>query len=306
MELLVSQYLSCKSFLSFLVFSRSATELLVEPQCLRTLHLLQSCLVSWMDQLPWPKNADFPPLEIAYVCGDDPAYDGHGYQDYPHRRGWSTPHERHRWMDCPPGMAAIRAQGWLFFGLLKVFLGRMFRKHEYIRLSQKSNVWILDTSILPQRLADLVRSARKGTLARDLDLPNLDSVGEHWNKAFWTAKLEMEMLGGYRNNAMDLTLMLVGLPISILLKSLRRMANRVFLRNDVVPTMCAADLVPAKFSIWQMMESKWCNVQSGWLYIIYSPFLNHYLSGLPRQSTGGNHEACKWAKCVGDNVNEET
>ncbi|KAL8826609.1 MAG: hypothetical protein Q9170_007337, partial [Blastenia crenularia] len=260
-----------------------------------------------MNHLPWPKNEVFPPLEIPYLCSDEPEYDGLGFQDYPLRRGWSTPSNRHEWMhNCSPDTVAVRAQSWLFFGLLNVFLGRRFRRYEYIRLSRATNVWVLNTTVLPGRLAELVRSYGKGTLADELGLPDIQAVREFWNLAFLEAKVESEALTGYLNRSMDMKLMLVGLPISILLLSLQRMADRLFWREDPVPAMCNAGLIPARYSIWQMMESEWCRHQAGHLYNVNSPFLNHYLSGLPRGSASGNHEDCTWKVCVGNNVDEET
>lgn len=211
-------------------------------------------------------------------------------------------------MNCPPETAALRAQTWLFFGLLNIFLGPSFRKHEYVRMSHRSNAWVLDTSILPQRLADLVRAAKKGTLASILNQPDLRSVGEHWNKAFWVAKLENDMLGWYINRSCDMNLMLAELSVSVLLLSLQWMTYRVFRGDDLVPTMCGPggpSLIPAKFSLWRMIESNWCNAQSTHFYRVSSPFLSHYLSGLPRKNTRGNHQECTSNRCVGDNVDED-
>ncbi|KAI4092415.1 MAG: hypothetical protein LQ344_003480 [Seirophora lacunosa] len=174
-------------------------------------------------------------------------------------------------------------------------------------MSHGSNAWVLDTSILPQRLADLVRSAKKGTLASILNQPDLRSVGEHWNKAFWVAKLENDMLSWYINSSFDMNLMLAELSISVLLLSLQRMTNRIFRGDDLVPAMCGpggSSLAPAKFSLWRMMKSGWCDAQSGYFFLVYSPFLNHYLSGLPRQTTRDSHEECKWDRCVGNNVRD--
>ncbi|KAL8651152.1 MAG: hypothetical protein Q9210_003420 [Variospora velana] len=176
------------------------------------------------------------------------------------------------------------------------------KKHDYIRLSLKTNSWVLDTSILPQRLTDLVRSAKKRTLASKFGLPDLKSVGEYWDQVFWIAKLENDMFDWHINRSLDMNLMLAQLPVSILLVSLRRMADRIFWRNDLTPTLFNTALVPAKFSLWQMMESDWCNQQSAAFYRVHTPFLNHYLSGLPRRSNRSSHEECTWNRCVGDNV----
>lgn len=240
------------------------------------------------------------------MCADEPEYDGLDFQGYPSRRGWSTSSDPYEWLYCLPGAAAVRAQGWLFFGLLSVFLGPRFRRYDYVKLSQGSDTWVLDTSALPRCLSDTVHSAKKGTLASELSMPNLNAVGELWDNAFLKVKAESEALRAYLNRTLDLKLMLVELPISTLLVSLQRMADRLFWRDDVVPIMCSVELKSATFSGWQMMESKWCENQVQHFYDVYSPFLNHYLSGLPRRSASGDHENCKRDSCVGYNVNEET
>lgn len=257
-----------------------------------------------MNHLPWPKNKKFPPPEVPYVCGDEPDYDGLSFPDFPLRQGWSAPFDTHRWMESSPETVAVRAQSWLFFGLLKIFFGPRFKKYEFVKLSRKSNIWVLDTSALPRYCSYAVNLARKGTLASQYDLPDLKALGAYWNTAFLEAKKQDEALSAHLNRSLDYKLMLVELPISLLLQSLRRMVERLFWHDEIAPAMCTVQVLTAKFSIWQMMKSEWCECQLKYFYTVYSPFLNHYLSGLPRSRTNGNHEFCTWDLCVGDNVDE--
>lgn len=258
-----------------------------------------------MNHLPWPKNIEFPPLEVPYVCGEEPSYDGLAFSEFPQRRGWSTSDRKHQWMNCSPEKGAIRAQSWLFFGLLDMFLGSRFKKHEWIRHSQRSNTWIVVTDSLPLRLSQIVLSAKGGSLASDFNLSSPLLVQASWNTAFLAANVESQILNIHMNKSQDHNLLLIGLSISILLRSLQRMVDQLTWRDKDVPSMCDLVLDPAKFSLLQMMECNWCEAQAGQFFRLSSPFLNHYLSGLPRPSTSSNHEKCTWERCIGNNVNEE-
>lgn len=259
-----------------------------------------------MNHLPWPKNDQLPPFEVPYKCNEEPSYDGLDFPKYPFRRGWTTPERKHGWMECSPETAAIRAQSWLFFGLLDAFLGTRFKKHEWICHSQLSDNLIVNSGLLPLRLSDLVRAAKKGTLARDYNLSSAVEVQEHWNKVFLTANVELQILDIHMNKSQDHNLMLIGLSISLLLRSIQRMVKQLTWRDEVAPTMCDVDLDPAKFSLLQMMDRNWCEAQAGHFFLVNSPFLNHYLSGLPRPATKSDHSECTLWKCVGNTVNEET
>ncbi|KAL8852050.1 MAG: hypothetical protein Q9221_003075 [Calogaya cf. arnoldii] len=209
-------------------------------------------------------------------------------------------------MDCPPETAATRAQSWLFFGLLEQFLGSRFKKPEWICQSRSSDTLTVNSGVLPLCLADLVRLAKKGTLASAFNLSSSFEVHEHWNKVFLAAIMELQILNIHMNKSLDHDLMLVGLSISVLLRSLQRMVDQLTWRDDAALTMCDSHLSAAKFSLVQMLDRNWCEAQAGHFYRVYSPLLNHYLSGLPRPATKSDHSECTWDNCVGNTVNEET
>ncbi|KAL8667755.1 MAG: hypothetical protein Q9168_007196, partial [Polycauliona sp. 1 TL-2023] len=259
-----------------------------------------------MNHLPWPKNDQLPPLDVPYTCNEEPEYDGLDYCQYPIRRGWTTSERKHEWMDCSPETAATRAQSWLFFGLLGVFLGPRFKKDEWICYSQGSAFMTVNSDVLPLRLSDLVRSAKKGALASEYNLSNTRQVHERWNNGFLVANAELQILDMHLNKTLDRNLMLIGLSISILLRSLQRMVDQMTWLDDVPPTMCGIDINPAKFSLVQMMDRNWCETQAAHFFRLYSPLLNHYLSGLPRPTTKSDHSHCTWDKCIGNSVNEAT
>lgn len=259
-----------------------------------------------MNHLPWPKNEHLPPFEVPYMCTGEPDYDGLEFSKYPFRRGWTTSVDKYGWMDCSPETAATRAQSWLYFGLLDAFIGPRFNKHEWICHSRRSNIWVVDSSRLPLCLSDLVRSMKKGTIAGEFNLCSPIEIIEYWNNIFMEANVELQILDAHMNKSLDNNLMLIGLSISLLLQSLQRMVSRLTWRNDVDPTMSDIVLPSPKFCLLQMMDRSWCQAQAGHLYSVSSPLLSYYLSGLPRTAVSSDHSQCRWRKCVGNTVNEET
>ncbi|KAL8979715.1 MAG: hypothetical protein Q9205_005022 [Flavoplaca limonia] len=259
-----------------------------------------------MNHLPWPRNEQLPPFEVPLKCTEEPNYDGLEFSTYPLRRGWTTAVNKYGWMDCSPETAAKRAQSWLYFGLLDAFIGPRFNKHEWICHSRRSSSWVVDSSPLPFHLSDLVRSAKKGTIASEFNLSSSDGIKEHWNNIFMEANAALQILNIHMNKSLDHDLMLVGLSISVLLRSLQRMVDQLTWRDDVAPTMCDFVLPPPKFCLLQMMDRNWCEAQAGHFYLVSSTLLNYYLSGLPRTAVSSDHSHCRWQKCVGNTVNEET
>ncbi|KAL8724156.1 MAG: hypothetical protein Q9181_006956, partial [Wetmoreana brouardii] len=257
-----------------------------------------------MNHLPWPHNDHLPLFEVPYICGDLPNLDRLDFHEYPLRRGWSTPENIFQWIDASPNITAQRAQHWLYFGLLQVFLGRRFDNQDFVTLSHGN--WIINTRILPQRCLDLVRSIQDDQIVGKVGSSARRELRERWDNAFFEVKLHYEVLDRHLSVDTDEMLRLVASPIPILLQTLQRVAARVFWLDEDIPTIGDISLVPATLSIWQMLDEQWCKAQAGNFYRIYSPFLNHYLSGLPRRQLGRHEESCSWENCVGNNVNEES
>ncbi|KAL8701391.1 MAG: hypothetical protein Q9201_004929 [Fulgogasparrea decipioides] len=259
-----------------------------------------------MNHLPWPHNDHLSPPEVPYVCDDLPDFDNLEFKEYPFRRGWSTPEVKFNWIHPSQGVTAKRVQNWLYFGVLQVFLGNRFDKQEYITLSHVSNRWVLNTRLLPQRCSDVVRSinsdsfvSRPGSLGRN-------ALRARWESAFFEAKLQFQYLDGQLNWEADHDLRIVVSPVPILLQSLERVAEEVFWLDDESSTIENIVLTPAKLSLWRMLDLGWCLAQAGHIFQFYTPFLNHYLSGLPRQHLNSHDNGCSWERCVGNNVDESS
>ena len=257
-----------------------------------------------MDHIPWPEISASCSLEVIYLCDSEPEYDGLGFCDYPIRRGWSSFNEKFQWLDCSPILASIRAQNWLFFGLLREFLGDRFRKDDYWRRGARSSY--LDTTVLPLRLSDLERSMRKlRTSTRD-DWLQYERTRQRWNDAFLEAKVQNEMLNITLGRKGEKGNLLIALSSTILLHSLQRTVDKIFWQDDIVPIMNSVSISPAWFSVWQKFDAGWCNFQAGYIHRGYPPFLNHYTTGLSRQHGVGDHDRCNWDICVGNNVDEQS
>ncbi|KAI4252122.1 MAG: hypothetical protein LQ352_004463 [Teloschistes flavicans] len=259
-----------------------------------------------MNHLPWPQNEQYLPLQVPYVCENLPDFDGLDFQDYPIRRGWSTPGNKLQWIDNCTRITGQRLQNWLLFGLLHVFLGRHFKKQDFIAWSSSSSNWIIDSTRLPHVCSDVI-----GWIQKDARLSRVGSsarkeLRQKWENAFFETKFQYEFLNGNSDIKEDDELRLVISPVPILLQSLQRFAGRIFWLDEEIPTIGEVDLVPAKLSIQRMLDEHWCKSQVGNLYQLYSPFLNHYVSALPRPRLINHDGVCSWDDCVANNVDEKT
>ena len=105
-----------------------------------------------MDHLPYPKEPLLPPIEILDISRDVESYDGLGFQDFPARVGWTKKHQGDQivhWYDCEAGLAASRAQSWLYFGVLQEFLGEKFDRQAFLRYDPETCRTLLSTERLP-------------------------------------------------------------------------------------------------------------------------------------------------------------
>lgn len=263
----------------------------------------------YMNHVPYPRNDHSPSLEIPYICDDLVDYDGLEFSEYPSRRGWSVEGDKFHWMKAPPVLVAKRAQNWLYFGLLQVFLGPLFDKQDFISSSGRSNGRVLDSCLLPHRLLDLVRTIKHGAASSIEGLHDRDKLRDEWNVAFLEAKLHLAVLEPYVNQksiVADGTLRLFSAPIVLLLQSLQHAAEAIYGHDQTPPAMCTVQIGAALLSVWRMLEVERCHTQVQTLYYQYSAFLNHYISGLPRSQLKSNHDHCPEIRCIGNNVDESS
>jgi hypothetical protein len=96
-----------------------------------------------MEHIPLIEGSQLQDFKVPFVCedvGDDFEYDGLGFVDFPVRKGWATEEDQYAWLKCPTRELAIRAQSWLYFGLLAVYLGESVDnvKQHFVRQQQGS------------------------------------------------------------------------------------------------------------------------------------------------------------------------
>ncbi|KAL8773554.1 MAG: hypothetical protein Q9209_001659 [Squamulea sp. 1 TL-2023] len=259
-----------------------------------------------MNHLPWPNNVDVPPLEIPYVCDEIPDYESANFLDYPITRGWSTPEDPCQWIHTSSNILGKRAQSWLFFGLLQVLIGRRIDEQEYTAPSHRSNGWVINTTRLPVHCSELVRKINRGGCASNGELVTRGSLRATWNAVYLQAKLHFEVLNSHLPWEDDQSLYLITEPIPILLQTMKRVANEIFLFHDEYPPMCDIDPHPSIAPLCRMLDWNWCPSQAGNIYRYYSPSVIHYLSGLPRQHLTSHSQGCSWNGCVANNVNEDS
>jgi hypothetical protein len=109
-----------------------------------------------MEHLPYHHCAATPQVEIPYLCNNIAAedeYDGVGFCDFPLRRGWAMGHDPYAWSDDLDEMKiAIRAQSWLYFGLLSELLGERINKERFTVRSRSGNGLKIDSKRIKQQL----------------------------------------------------------------------------------------------------------------------------------------------------------
>ena len=85
-----------------------------------------------MDHLPIPVDPVMPPVVIPYICEGAEPYDNRGFSTFAIRQGWMSVAHQSSWCRCPADVAAVRAQTWLYFGLLHEFLGDDYDRTMFI------------------------------------------------------------------------------------------------------------------------------------------------------------------------------
>ncbi|KAL8741629.1 MAG: hypothetical protein Q9190_005788 [Brigantiaea leucoxantha] len=253
-----------------------------------------------MNHVSLPTNAQNL-LEVPYLCDNEIEYDGLGFSKYPERMGWSSSNEKFGWVDCPPIVAAARAQNWLFFGLLRLFLGSQYQQSDYLKHNSTSNGIIIHTANLAPRLRQFVKLYRKEARRQHAER-NKDT----WSAAWLEARSQSDTLE-QANNMWEQECLLIGLSIKLLLWSIRRAVIKIFPhRDEGKPPVCSAPMVPAFLPLVQMMRAGWCVFQVSNFFNIYTVSLNNYLAALPRPilSNNSDHANCTLHDCVGNSVNE--
>ena len=253
-----------------------------------------------MDHVPYPKNAAVPKIEIPYICGEYADYDNGGFLNYPVRRGWAESAETSQWMDCSVENIMKRTQNWLFFGLLHEILGLEYHKESFLRQNPHADGLIVDTTTLPECLANWTRSIqrlqRSGTATEgfesdkffdDLDVifVEVDCQCERVDRLYWESRW-------------------ITLSVKILLQSVQQAASNVDYR--LASKMYLGRVPPARISLLNTSSKTWCSGQATRLCARFSVIMYNYLAALPRHVVNLDHEQCSLDKCIANNVDFAT
>lgn len=237
-----------------------------------------------MDHLPFPKDPALPPVVIPYICEGAEPYDNRGFPTFPIRQGWISVAHESKWCRCPPDVAAIRAQTWLYFGLLHEFFGDDYERGMFVQNDMVLVQPVITTQMLPtllERWFDRTSQRRKRSNPKIRDL-------------LLEAERYSQPLDSLVPSAKD-----ISLSIKILICSLGAAAGFVDsgIRRD--ETFNAS---PSRLLDERMLENNWCPY---WVRIYsarYSVPTVNYVSALTRAITE-DHRACTTKQCVAHNVN---
>jgi hypothetical protein len=118
-----------------------------------------------MDHLPYPENANIPPLEIPYICEeilDDDRATSNLFDDSPSFAEFSKDQvcAIRYWQECDPDHAAREAQSIVYFGFLSDILGPSFNRNDFIKRSDHSGEQVVT---LPKPYLEKLRGISNGT-----------------------------------------------------------------------------------------------------------------------------------------------
>lgn len=237
-----------------------------------------------MDHLPFPVDPALPPVVIPYVCEEAEPYDNRGFPTFAERQGWmSTAHESN-WCRCPADVAAVRAQTWLYFGLLQDFFGDDYDRILFIRNDTVLTQPVITTQNLPhllERWFDRTSHFRK---LPDTKIRNLLLDAERYSQPL---------------DVLVPSARAISLSIKVLVCSLGAAAGIVDsgIRKD--GTFNAS---PSRLLDERMLENNWCPYWVRKYSATYSVPTINYLSAFTRATMAEDHGACTSNQCVAHNV----
>jgi hypothetical protein len=236
-----------------------------------------------MDHLPYPANAEFPPLEIPYICGDILTYDQDGSEHFtqvPSFMGFSKDSKaapRH-WEECDSEHVAGEAQALIYFGLLRDTLGHLFVLEDFVRLSSLSNERVITLATFEEKF----RSSSKA-------IP-VDTIKKLASRAVYHAR----MIRGRSDLAN-----MIALSIDILAWSMVAVADALY--NFDPGSWREVNNGHLKD---RLLAAGWCPYWSQIFSDTHSTPLIHYLTGMQVEAHSGP-DPCSASECNGHSVDME-
>ncbi|MCJ1266361.1 hypothetical protein MMC22_006244 [Lobaria immixta] len=238
-----------------------------------------------MDHLPFPVDPALPPVVIPYVCEGAEPYDNHGFPTFAIRQGWMPVAHESNWCRCLADVAAVRAQTWLYFGLLHEFFGDDYDRVLFVLNDTVTLQPVVTTQNLPRLLERWFDRTFQHRKTPDTKIRNLLLHAERYSQPLDTLVPSAKA---------------ISLSIKVLICSLGAAAGIV---NSGIRKDETFNASPSRLLDERMMENNWCPY---WVRIYsarYSVPTINYLSALTRATMVEDHGSCTTNQCVAHNVN---
>lgn len=248
------------------------------------------------------------PLEVPFVCKK--SYEIGNFILYPTHRGFALNAD---------GFLVIRKdqrheipsllQEWLYFGLLKEFLGREIDEREYFRTSPSTGQRVLYTANLPF----ILQQCRRRLLALKKD--NRSSISDTIFACTTTAAFQCRCIDQEREWTMRDGLPSILLSIRLLIDSLIIATTEFddsvdsFTKQQRLPLCKELEGIPPSTSILldHMVRNGWCIHQANLFCGRFTYAVIYYLASIRRKPSDQNHQDCEGEEnCVAHNTNPKT
>lgn len=234
-----------------------------------------------MDHLPYPENAEFPPLEIPYIC-EEILLDNRATQNlFDHSLSFAEfsrdqASATRYWQECEPDHAAREAQAIIYFGFLSDILGPPFDLDDFIKLSDHSAERVVT---LPKLQLGKLRSISNETTIekiKDLSFTAIFHAGHIHEKSPLAKRI-------------SLSIEILAWSVIAIVDPRRGLNTRVGFYSKDGPLE------------ERMFAAGWCPYWTKIFCNTHSSVLIHYLTGMKADRHSG-HDACSESECKGHNV----
>ncbi|KAL8847831.1 MAG: hypothetical protein Q9221_007133 [Calogaya cf. arnoldii] len=226
------------------------------------------------------------------------------YWDYPQKQGWVVD-DSSSWWTSNAEEDARRAQEWMYFELLHVFLGQPVDPSSLARKEEGSEKILLDSSVVPELLThwlarqhpsqqdkqDYIGTITEGPRKESRVLSLLARVALECNKLDDLPEPSQSTALAIRVLVETLTNAIYNLACveATETRDIRKLENNSLLKQ-------------------RFLSNGWCPFQVARLWGQYSPSTTYYLSSLPREPTFGGvtHNECNERQCKTTSIDPST
>ncbi|KAL8654369.1 MAG: hypothetical protein Q9226_003467 [Calogaya cf. arnoldii] len=226
------------------------------------------------------------------------------YWDYPQKQGWVVD-DSSSWWTSNAEEDARRAQEWMYFELLHVFLGQPVDPSSLARKEEGSEKILLDSSLVPELLTRwLARQHASQQDTQDYIGTIIEGPRKESRVLSLLARVALEC-----NKLDDLPepSQSTALAIRVLVETL---SNAIYnlARVEATETRDIRKLENNSLLKQRFLSNDWCPFQVARLWGQYSPSTTYYLSSLSREPTFGGvqHNLCEESRCMTTSIDPAT